>query len=335
MVARRHHFLPQCYLKGFARPKKHGKTHQVVVFDRAGKSFTSNIINIAVEQDFNRVDVEGHPPDTFEQLMAAFEGDLGPALSRILQARNLRNEEDRATLLNFIGLVAIRNPRFRETFRDFNEQVLNQLMNLVTADKDRWEGQVKKMRDSGYVKPDSPEVTYEQMRDFVQRGDYRIELNKGFHIASELKGFDAILPTLFNRKWVCLTPPAVSGGFITSDHPVCLMFSDPALRGKFFGPGHGLKGTEIIFPVSRHLAVVGAFELKEDEIQLPEEHVARVNGAVAACAERQVYAHNIDFNYLRRDNEKPRRGAELVNDLDFRSGGSVSPSAASRKPRSL
>ena len=70
MVARRHHFLPQCYLKGFSRSRKQGKAHQVVVFDRDGKSFTSSIINIAVKHDFNRVEIDGHAPDVFEQVMA-------------------------------------------------------------------------------------------------------------------------------------------------------------------------------------------------------------------------------------------------------------------------
>jgi hypothetical protein len=318
MVARRHHFLPQCYLRGFSRARKQGRTHQVVVFDRDGKSFTSNILNIAVEHDFNRVEIDGHAPDVFEQIMAAFEGELAPALNRVLQAHNLRNAEDRAILLNFIGLIAIRNPRFRETFRDFNEQVINRVMNLVTADKERWDGQLKKMRESGHLKEDSSHIPYEQMRDFVRNKDYRIELNTGFHIASELQGFDAILPTLFNRKWVSLTPPRDSSGFITSDHPVCLMFSDPKMRGNVYGPGHGLTGTEIIFPIGRRLALVGAFELEEGEIQLTEENVAGVNGALVAYAERQVYAHDAEFTYSRQYNEKPRRGAELVNDLLFR-----------------
>ncbi|MDU1671519.1 MAG: DUF4238 domain-containing protein, partial [Bradyrhizobium sp.] len=318
MVARRHHFLPQCYLRGFSRSKKRGKTHQVVTFDRSGKSFTSNILNIAVEQDFNRVEIEGHAPDAFEQIMATFEGQLAPAITRVLQAQNIRNSEDRAILLNFIGLIAIRNPRFRESFRDFNEQIMDRVMDLATATPDRWEGQLKRMRENGYLKEGSANVTYEQMRDLVERKAHRIELNNTFNISSELKGFDAILPTLFNRKWVSLTPPSDSSGFITSDHPVCLMFSDPSMRGGVIGPGHGLRGTEIIFPVGKRLALVGAFELEEDEIQLTEENVAGVNGAIVAYAERQVYAHDTGFTYSRSYTEKPRRGADLVNDLLFR-----------------
>jgi len=212
MVSRRHHFLPQCYLKGFSKPRKRGKTHHVVVFDRHGKQFTSNIVNIVVKHDFNRVEIEGTAPDVFEQKMAKFEGDLAPALNRILEARNLRNAEDRAILLNFIGLIAIRNPRHRESFRNFNEQVVKRMMELATDTKERWEGQMKQGREAGVLK-ETKTITYEEMRDFVKKNEYRIDLKTDFLIASEMKSFDAILPTLFNRKWVAFTPPTGSSAF--------------------------------------------------------------------------------------------------------------------------
>jgi hypothetical protein len=316
MISRRHHFLPQCYLKGFSRPRKRGKTHHVVVFDRDGKTFTSNVLNIAVKHDFNRIEIEGSAPDEFEKAMAKFEGELAPALNRILQAGNLKNADDRAILLNFIGFIAIRNPRHRETFRDFNEQVMNRMMDLSTATKERWENQMKRAREAGYLK-DTKNISYEEMRDFVEKKEYRIELDTGFHTSTEMHGFDAILPTLFNRKWVSFTPPEGSSGFIASDHPVCLMFSDPKMRGKFYGPGHGLSGTEIIFPVGKRLAVVGAFELQDAEYQLTEEGVAGINGALVAYADRHVYAHDIDFRYSRQETEMGRRGAALINDLLF------------------
>src|SRR5699024_12602915 len=69
---------------------------QVVTFDRSGKSFTSNILNIAVEQDFNRVEIEGHAPDAFEQIMATFEGQLAPAI---------RSEEHTSELQSRFDLV--------------------------------------------------------------------------------------------------------------------------------------------------------------------------------------------------------------------------------------
>src|SRR5689334_24429157 len=122
MVARRHHYLPRCYLKHFAKPRARGSSHHVHVFDRDGKAFTANISNVATERDFNRVDIEGHPPDAFEQGIAKFEGELAPALVRILNSKSIDNQEDRILLMNLIGLAAIRNPRHRENIRSFHER---------------------------------------------------------------------------------------------------------------------------------------------------------------------------------------------------------------------
>jgi Protein of unknown function (DUF4238) len=288
----------------------------VVVFDRDGKKFTTNIANIAVEHDFNRVEVEGHPPDVFEQAMAKFEAELSPALARILEAGNLRDEKDRGILLDFIAHISVRNPRYRETFRKFNEEIMTKIMELATATKERWEGELEKMRRAG--RPVSENLSYEEMREFVKKKQFRIELRNEFQIGTEMGGVDAVLPTLHERKWVTHTAPKESSGFITSDHPVCLTFSDAKMRGGFYGPGHGLTGTEVIFPIGQRLAMVGAFELKDGERQLDEDGVSGVNGALVAFAERQVYAHDVDFTYSREYSEKPRRGVELVNDAIFR-----------------
>ena len=83
--ARRHHYLPQYYLKGFGKPRQRGKAHYVQVFDRSGKTFRTNIINVAIENDFNRVEIDGHPPDAFERSFANFESEAAPALGRILK----------------------------------------------------------------------------------------------------------------------------------------------------------------------------------------------------------------------------------------------------------
>jgi hypothetical protein len=317
MTARRHHYLPQCYLKGFGKPRQRGKAHYVQVFDRSGKAFRTNIINVAAEKDFNRVEVDGHPPDAVEQEIAKFESQIGPALVRILQARSLANEDDRILLFNLIAAMATRNPRLRENIRDFHERVSDLIMQAATATKERWEGQLRQMKAKGYVPKHN--VPYEKLREFVTEKKYRIEVPTERHIGYEFGMFDAVLPTLFNRNWmVLLTRSNKSAGFVTCDHPVCLMFSDPKKRGRFHGPGHGLSNTELIFPVGRGMAIVGAYEITEQTIELDEDGVAGINGAMVAFAERQVFAADAEFSYSRQPNETPRRGTSLVNDRLFR-----------------
>ena len=85
MAARQHHYIPQFYLKGFAVARK--KSHQLIVFDRKSrKTFSAATKNVAVERDFNRVEIEGHPPDAIEKVMSQFETEAAAALERIVAA---------------------------------------------------------------------------------------------------------------------------------------------------------------------------------------------------------------------------------------------------------
>jgi Protein of unknown function (DUF4238) len=100
MTARKHHYIPQCYLKRFC--SNAGK--QLTVFDRRKpKPFPSHTKNVAVENDFNRVDIEGYPRDVVEAKYATFEVKVDQALKRIDQRSAFDDPQDQAILFNFIG----------------------------------------------------------------------------------------------------------------------------------------------------------------------------------------------------------------------------------------
>jgi hypothetical protein len=316
MVARRHHFVPLCYLKGFSVPRRQ-KSQRVIVFDRPGrKVYNAGIENIAVEKDFNTVEIDGQPPDVFEQGMAGFESELAPALKRIIDSRSLQDVDDRAYLLNFIALQCLRNPRKRETFRDFHERVAKATMNLALSTPEMWASQVKKATEAGHMNPDA-DTSYEKMKEFMERGEFTVEVATERHIILEMGNFDKILPYFFNRGWALLRASEDSGGFVTSDHPFCLIWSDPPLRRGIYPPGLGLKNTEIVFPVSARLAVIGAFEIENDELDVQQEFVAAVNGTIINFAQRQVFARDMNFHYSFQEGEQPRKASRLIDDARF------------------
>jgi len=174
---------------------------------------------------------------------------------------------------------------------------------------------MRRMEAPGYVR--EHEVPYERMREVVKNKGFRVELPTERHIALEMGVLDPGLETLLARKWMILLAPEGSPGFVTCDNPVCLMFSKPEMRGGFYRPGHVMAGTQVIFPVGRRMAIVGAFEFKEATLTINDDGVAGVNGALVAYAQRQVYAADPRFTYSRRDNERPRLGASLVHDAPF------------------
>jgi hypothetical protein len=71
-------------------------------------------------------------------MMAKFESELGPAITRIDTAGSIDNVRDRSILLEFICLLLIRNPRLRETVNDFQDQIVKRILYLMTETPDRW-----------------------------------------------------------------------------------------------------------------------------------------------------------------------------------------------------
>lgn len=314
MVARKHHYVPQCYLKQFA--VSHKKTPQICVFDRIEKKvFKTGIDNVAAERDFNSINIEGVPTDLFENEMSHFESELAVALARINTVQSIANEDDRAYLLNLVCMTALRNPQLRETMRSAIEQTAKITMDLILESPERYSQHRESMKRDGFGK--AKDVSYENMKSFHESGRYRISVNTGFHVRQEIELFDRILPILFKRGWQLLRAPKGSGGFITSDHPFCLSWSDPGRRGGFYGPGLGMLGTEVVFPVSPRLALLGAFEIEDAEIEVTERLVVGVNGAVIAMAERQVYSRDNNFAYSMHPDEPHRKASRLLSDRRF------------------
>ncbi len=315
MVARRHHYVPKCYLNSFSVESDHKKKPELFVFDAVDrKRFKTAPDNIALERDFNTIDVEGHPPDAFEKAMASVESEIGPALCRIVDARSLANENDRTLLLNLVGLLHIRNPRFREVKRSFEERVAKMVLDVAMSSRTMWDSQVKKAQEAGYIAKDA-DTDYEKLKQSYKPENYKVEVPTESHVLSEVDTFNHALPLLFDRKWVVVKAPEKSTGFITCDHPVCLTWSEP--QTKRLPLGLKTKGTEILFPISPTLAVVGAFELENGEADFNDEQVASTNGTIILNAQRQVYAAREDFQYQIDQKLQPRPASDLIADEKF------------------
>jgi hypothetical protein len=219
-------------------------------------------------------------------------------------------------LIRFIALLAVRNPRLRETMRQAQQRTAKMIMDLALASRERWEAQMEQMRAAGY--PDAGlRVSYEEMKAFHESNNFCVEIDRTRQIARELSVSEQVLPLLLLRHWSLLKAGAGSGGFITSDHPVCLMWANPAQRGGFYGPGLGLPETELLFPVSKELGLLGRFEGDEREYDVNAYAVAAFNGAVACFAERQVIAEHNGFRYVMRSGLQPRGASDLLSEPGF------------------
>lgn len=287
--ARRHHYVPQGYLGCFT--DKGTKTGQFFVLDvDSGRKFRTSPKNVAVEIDFNRIDVEGYPPDYIEHMLGQMEDDAIAAIRRVADSRAFPSDEDYSAILHLICLIAVRNPTMRASFNAAREQSIRIIGDLLVSDKSIWANHVEKARANGIDIPDS--VSFQDMKAFIEGGEYEIDFHPQSNLRVEMNAFDKMLPVLHERTWSLIIAPEDGPEFITSDHPVALTFKNDRL-----GPiGLATKGTELFFPLTRNLGMYGAHEdALRKVVEAKPRGVAKLNQRVASTAPRYIFSAKDHF----------------------------------------
>lgn len=329
MTARRHHYVPQCYLKGFAADRDKGQLHAVDL--RRLTVFATSTKNVAQERDFHSLADTNVDADALEKAFSGFESEVSCALERSIAAGAFDDIDDRSYILNLIALIAVKNPRVRANADRFRKRIYKTTMDLVVSSPDIWASHVRKAKAAGFIKPEA-DTDYETMRAFVRGGAYDIVISPADHVINELDVFDGVLPLFFQRAWTVLRAPPGQTGFITSDQPVCLMWSEPPIRGRRRPPpGFGRPDTMVLFPLAPSLALIGTFEGDDKVVDANDSQIADFNFAMIENARRQVYARDSDFLYRLEDGAPPTYG-HLVEDLTLRRAQTASAPSAAQTP---
>lgn len=83
--ARHHHYLPRCYLRGFAVGS--GKKCRLTVANlKNDVFFETNPHNVGGVRDFNRIELAGFKPDALEGMLANFEGEVATGIRNVAAA---------------------------------------------------------------------------------------------------------------------------------------------------------------------------------------------------------------------------------------------------------
>lgn len=284
--ARNHHFVPQFYLKGFAKPRSNeGK---LFVFDlKAQRRFRTRPRNVAALRDFNRVEHDDLDPNIVETRLGVIEGDLDRGFRRVIDAQSIASGEDFASVLILIARLLLAHPQFRDQRDRLMSDVARHMMLEMVATPERWESVTAQGKADGII--DEP-IPYEEMRAAVVEERIVPTTNKAVLIGQEFELWPEIMPLLEQRNWTLFVSDAATGEFATSDRPCTLRWSEPGADYGMYGPGLGLKETSLIFPISRHLAVDGRFEYGGGVVPASIELVAAVNLATLGSAMRQIYS---------------------------------------------
>jgi hypothetical protein len=310
--AKRQHYVPQYYLRSFIDAKD-----QLYVVDRPReKFFRVPTKKVGGELYFNLINVKGLDPFAVEKALAEMEGIVAPALERVKSAKSLADENDRSAVMNLIAAVTIRNPKQRAAIGEIVNRAGQLMLAASLETKGRYDDYVATMKAEGTTVKES----YEEMKDIVKSSPGRFKASQEFNIMMELHLHDHLVRSHDGRRWQILVASADSGGFVTSDHPVCLRWSDGQDHG-ILSPGFAVPGTEVIFPLSPQLVLRGTYEGEENVVDADRETVARINSQLISNIHNQLYAQDALFNYHREPKEGICSGSTLWQDKVFLAAG--------------
>lgn len=305
-----HHFIPQFYLRNFADGT--GRQARLFTFDYESKrNFTTRVRNVGSKRYFNRVLLDGVDPDIIEDETAKFEAVAAEYLKEVIEFKEFVSEDHFNSVMNLMAMVAVRNPRFRQQFSKFNEEIAQTTLSLLLASEDRWESLTNKMRNEGV--PLKEDITYQDIKEFHERGEYDVVVNQNYLIKMEIDATNFILEPLMNRNW-CFVEAPDGYDFITSDDPVVLTWSHENKDG-IYPPGFGLKGTVVYFPLSPKLLLVGTFEDAPRNSYYTPMQVTLANTVIARKSNKQIYAKNGSFrlNLKDRNNVAGNQLSNIIN----------------------
>lgn len=197
-VARHHHFLSQCYLKGFT--SNGGKKSKLTVIDlKERKTFESNTRNVGGVRDFNRLELDGVDPNYLESSLAEFEGSVATHLRKLEEGKDFSGET-KDIILEFISLLAIRTPAQREHLSSPLKQIAKFIMKSSVSSAERWEDcKLAYEKEKGESLP--YDLAYEKIKDYVDGDNFEINVIREFMIGMEMQCVPVIAELLHQRDW--------------------------------------------------------------------------------------------------------------------------------------
>ena len=317
-IARNHHYVPQFYLKGFSDPNL--QNEQLHVIDKEeSRHFVTTASNIAVQRDFNRINIPGHSMDEIERQLAQIEGQVATVLRSIAENTTLPEDDaDMNYLIVFVAILAANNPQIRERLINRDREISRQMMQSFVISREVYES---RLSDLGM----EDRIGYEAARAFVESENYTINVEDpfGYYLAVVFNGlYETVLPVFSTMDWSLVIAEEGETDFVCSDLPAVLfkvVNLIPHLQLPYTITSAGLilpneatrinnttESLELTMPLNPRMAIY-ATTFPTGYQMSP----AYINKRTIGASTRHIYCSNLDFKFC--DNEVMKSGWNLVD----------------------
>jgi hypothetical protein len=223
-AAKRHHYVPQFVLRGFADPTDGGRR----IFQMPTRSRKAprrvGVRDAALRQWLYRVVTpEGGTSNRHEGYLALVEEHAAPAIARLIADPSSLQPGDRATIAFFVAFQTIRTPAAAEQITALANAALQNAVSELSSDRKAFAE-----HHNQHFGPGASDQEIEEFRldfiDQVRTGKVRVSGRGGADFATGLEHAASLIPQIIAFDWALLR--AVDGGFVASDRGYAI--DDPA-----------------------------------------------------------------------------------------------------------
>ena len=289
MPAKRHHYIPQFYLRGFL---KHNRKQLTVLNINNGDFFQTDTKNVGIETDWNRVCDDR---TSIEEHFATIDGATSQVLKKITVDETLPTDIDDICLLYyFMARLSVHNPFIRKQLTEVETKGFKQFARWNTSSSGIYYEQVKDENVDELV-------PYEYMKRFVEEGKYKISFDHGYFLEWESKFIvEDLIPLFLQLKWSLLIADELAGRFVCSDWPVFMNTTFNQIPGET----DLIPGLTFSLPLNRRMCLyadslgflpINHYIYKEDVLDNPSLSVPHLNSRTIYMARRHIYAGNLKW----------------------------------------
>ena len=289
MPAKRHHYLPQFYLRGFL---KHNRKQLTVLKIDDGDFFQTDTKNIGIETDWNRV---CNDRSSIEEHFAKIDGATSQVIKKIAEDETLPTDIDDICLLYyFIARISVHNPSLRDRLKEAETNDFKDFARWKTSSPDIYYETVKDQNVDELV-------PYEPMKRFVEEGKYKINFDHGYFLKHESKFIEEnLIPLFLQLNWSLLVTEDQAGIFVCSDRPVFMNTTFSQVPGKT----ELIPGLTFSLPLNRRMCLyadslgflpITHYIRKEDVLDNSSLSVPFLNSRTIYTAQRHIYAGDLNW----------------------------------------
>jgi hypothetical protein len=274
--SRRHHYVPEFYLKSFGIKEDSANKGRLWRFERgASVPIAVPPRRAAVEIDYNTVALpSGERTDVFEKFLSTVETGVNSILpNAICTEGRVLNHVEREKLAFFIVISMLRVPESRNRINKLRADIAEMSMHTAARVPGRFESLMEEVEARTGKKPGA---TPQQVREFILGRKYRIKVPSIVSLDMMFREAKELWPVIFHMQWNVLTTDS-DDLFFTSDNPV--VYVNPHAGG-FWGGALLDVGVELTFPISPRRCLVAT-------------HDALLRQKAAACSTPQEVGHLI------------------------------------------